>query len=210
MFGILFNFFSSCLAYLLDSVSTINCLISHALISIHEGGKKRMWIFLLSVFRAQNPTVVIFCTDALAAQGFSLVVSSSLLPLNSYKRLSNLLEVHCGFLCIFILFYCDETKYEQIVNERTKGWRISKCFWNAPKIISRAARIKVHRGYWEEANAPIKPFKRQFLIKLCCWSVIKLCPILCYPMDCRMPGLPVLHYLLKFVQIHVHWVDGAT
>lgn len=80
-----------------------------------------MWTFLLSVFRAQNPTVVISCTDALTAQGFSLVVSSSLLPLSSYKRLSNLLEVHWGFLCIFILISCDEIKYEKIVNERTKG-----------------------------------------------------------------------------------------
>ena len=209
MFGILFNLFSSCLAYLLDSVSTINCLISHALISIHEGGKKRNVDFSAVCLQSTEPHSCYFYTDALTAQGFSLVVSSSLLPLNSYKRLSNLLEVHCGFLCIFILF-CDETKYEQIVNERTKGWRISKCFWKAPKIISTAARIKVHRGYWEQANASINPFKRQFLVKLCCWSVIKLCPILCYPMDCRMPGLPVLHCLLKFVQIHVHWVDDAT
>ena len=120
MFGILFNLFSSCLAYLLDSVSTINCLISHALISIHEGGKKRNVDFSAVCLQSTEPHSCYFYTDALTAQGFSLVVSSSLLPLNSYKRLSNLLEVHCGFLCIFILF-CDEIKYEQIVNERTKG-----------------------------------------------------------------------------------------
>ena len=28
-------------------------------------------------------------------------------------------------------------------------------------------------------------------------------------MDCRMPGFPVLHYLLEFVQTHVHWVRDA-
>ena len=28
-------------------------------------------------------------------------------------------------------------------------------------------------------------------------------------MDCSMPGLPVPHYLLEFVQIHVHWIDNA-
>ena len=28
-------------------------------------------------------------------------------------------------------------------------------------------------------------------------------------MDCRMLGLPVLHYLLKFAQTHVHVVDDA-
>ena len=43
----------------------------------------------------------------------------------------------------------------------------------------------------------------------CCCSVTKLCPTLFEPMDCSMPGLPVPHYLLEFVQIHVHWIDNA-
>ena len=30
---------------------------------------------------------------------------------------------------------------------------------------------------------------------------------LCDPMDCSMPGFPVLQYLLEFVETHVHWVD---
>ena len=40
-------------------------------------------------------------------------------------------------------------------------------------------------------------------------SVTKLCPTLCNPMDCSMPGFPALHYLLEFVQTHVHWVGDA-
>ena len=28
-------------------------------------------------------------------------------------------------------------------------------------------------------------------------------------LDCSMPGLPVLHHLLKFAQTHVHWVNDA-
>ena len=28
-------------------------------------------------------------------------------------------------------------------------------------------------------------------------------------MDCNKPGFSVLHYLLEFVQIHVHWVGDA-
>ena len=28
-------------------------------------------------------------------------------------------------------------------------------------------------------------------------------------MDCSMPGLPVLHYLLELAQTHVHWVGDA-
>ena len=35
--------------------------------------------------------------------------------------------------------------------------------------------------------------------------VTKLCLTLCDPMDCSMPGFPVLH-LLEFVQTHVHSV----
>ena len=30
-----------------------------------------------------------------------------------------------------------------------------------------------------------------------------------WPMDCRTPGFPVLHYLLEFAQTHVHWVSDA-
>ena len=32
---------------------------------------------------------------------------------------------------------------------------------------------------------------------------------LCDPMDCSMPGLPVLHQLLEFTQTHVHRVSDA-
>ena len=42
-----------------------------------------------------------------------------------------------------------------------------------------------------------------------CCSVTKLCPTLCDPMNCSMPGFFVLHYLLEFAQTHVHWVDDA-
>ena len=32
----------------------------------------------------------------------------------------------------------------------------------------------------------------------------KSCLTLCDPIDCSTPEFPVLHYLLKFAQIHVH------
>ena len=32
---------------------------------------------------------------------------------------------------------------------------------------------------------------------------------LCNPMNCSMPGFPVLHCLLEFAQTHVHWVGDA-
>ena len=48
-----------------------------------------------------------------------------------------------------------------------------------------------------------------FLILCCCCSEANSCPILCDPMECSMPGLPVLHYLLEFAQTHVHWITDA-
>ena len=40
-------------------------------------------------------------------------------------------------------------------------------------------------------------------------SVTQLCTTLCNPMDCSMPGLPVLHHLPKFAQVHVHCISDA-
>ena len=40
-------------------------------------------------------------------------------------------------------------------------------------------------------------------------SVAQLCPTLCNPMDCSMPGLPVHHQLPKLAQTHVHRVNDA-
>ena len=40
-------------------------------------------------------------------------------------------------------------------------------------------------------------------------SVTQLCLILCDPMNCSMPGLPVHHQLSEFTQTHVHWVGDA-
>ena len=43
----------------------------------------------------------------------------------------------------------------------------------------------------------------------CCCLLIQLCPTLCDPMDCSMPGVPVLPCLPEFAQIHVHYVGDA-
>ena len=48
-----------------------------------------------------------------------------------------------------------------------------------------------------------------FTIHFCCCSVAQLCLTLCDPMDCSMPGFPVLHYLPELTQTHVHRVGDA-
>ena len=40
-------------------------------------------------------------------------------------------------------------------------------------------------------------------------SVAQSCPILCDPMDCSTPGLPVHDQLPEFTQTHVHWVSDS-
>ena len=42
------------------------------------------------------------------------------------------------------------------------------------------------------------------LIGYSCGSVSQLCLTLCDPMDCSTLGFSVLHYLLEFIQVHVH------
>ena len=39
-----------------------------------------------------------------------------------------------------------------------------------------------------------------------CCSVAQPCVALCDSVDSSMPGFPVLHYLLEFIQTHVHWL----
>ena len=40
-------------------------------------------------------------------------------------------------------------------------------------------------------------------------SIAQSCPILCDPMNCSTPGLPVHHHLPELTQTHVHWVSDA-
>ena len=42
-----------------------------------------------------------------------------------------------------------------------------------------------------------------------CCSVPQSFPALWDPMDCSMPGFPVLYHLTEFAQTHVHWVSDA-
>ena len=39
--------------------------------------------------------------------------------------------------------------------------------------------------------------------------LLQSCPTLCDSMDCSTPGLPVLHCLPKFAQVHVHGIGDA-
>ena len=49
----------------------------------------------------------------------------------------------------------------------------------------------------------------QFIYFSCCCSIAQSYPTLCNPMDCSMPGFPILHHFLELAQTHVHWVGDA-
>ena len=46
-------------------------------------------------------------------------------------------------------------------------------------------------------------------IGFCYCSLTKFYLTLCDPMNCSMPGFPVLHYLPEFAQTQVHWVSDT-
>ena len=54
---------------------------------------------------------------------------------------------------------------------------------------------------WALGSSKCKVLTRSF-----CFSITKLCPTLWDPMNCNMPGFPVLHYFPEFVQTSVHSV----
>ena len=73
--------------------------------------------------------------------------------------------------------------------------------WGFPCILLAAFPMlkKQFKNYFKNSDYDVA----------CCCSVIQLCLTLCNPMDCSMPGFPVLHYLPEFAQTHVHWVSNT-
>ena len=58
----------------------------------------------------------------------------------------------------------------------------------------------------------MEPIPPPSILVLCgsgCCSVTQSYPTLCDPMDCSMPGYPVLHHLPEFAPTHIHWVNDA-
>ena len=87
----------------------------------------------------------------------------------------------------------------------------------------------IMKGYWKKINEtrchvlikkysslPPRPHPMEELPNMglfghhcfCC-SVAQSCRTLCNPMDCRMLGFPVFHYLPECGQTHDYWVGDA-
>ena len=63
--------------------------------------------------------------------------------------------------------------------------------------------LKLRHNIYNSEHISQSYNSNRFYVYFCC-SVAKPCLTLCDPMDCSMPGFPVLHYLPEFAQIHVH------
>ena len=68
------------------------------------------------------------------------------------------------------------------------------CFFSSGHIFRAAA--------WKTNRCKIYRYESTVLLSVyCCCSVAKCCPILCDPMNCSMPGFPVLHYLWSLLKL---------
>ena len=90
--------------------------------------------------------------------------------------------------------------------------QVSREFWSTSGTSSvlEDFRPKPVVNYILLSSAAKEPFLDSFSFCCCCCLVARLCLTLCDPMDCSTPGFPVLHYLLEFAQIHVHWVGDSN
>ena len=65
--------------------------------------------------------------------------------------------------------------------------------------------VECHAVSWEGFIDSVYWGSHVLQSHVCC-SIAQSCPTLCSPMDWSMPGSPVLHYLPKFAQMHVHGI----
>ena len=88
---------------------------------------------------------------------------------------------------------------------------LSHYLFNHPQARGTKAslRLSIYNKMHQLRNLILTSFNK-FTQSYCCSSVAQLCLTLCDPMNCSMPGFPVLHHLLEFAQTHVHWIDDAN
>ena len=99
---------------------------------------------------------------------------------------------------MWVFLYQEMLQYSADAN-----WVSYNLLWHCPSDPTELSLVVLPTLKIPIASPRLSP---TFL--LCC-SVTKLSPVLCDPMDCSMPGFPVLWYLLDFAQTHVHWVGDA-
>jgi len=88
-----------------------------------------------------------------------------------------------------------------------RKYSISQMFRSIPGLYPQDASSTLYSVSWPKLSSDIAKCplgSTAVVVQLLSHSK------LCNPMDCSVPGFPVLHYLLEFAQTHVHWVSDVT
>ena len=113
-------------------------------------------------------------------------------------------------ITFFWLSFFDFYKLKEMALVMLISWKPEKSA--VPKIVPSIPQLLKKIGGKIFSNVIIY-FKILFFFFLnkgggCC-LVTQSYPTLCDPMNCSLPGFPVLHYLLEFAQTQVHWISYA-
>ena len=82
-------------------------------------------------------------------------------------------------------------------------WQVPICSWQPLEEALKFLILSLFSPFAPNVITHLPPYLRS------CCSVAQSCPTLWDPMDCSMPGFPLLHCLLEFAQNHIHWVGDA-
>ena len=103
---------------------------------------------------------------------------------------------HCFYFFPIYLSWSDGICYGfHFFNFKFWIWVLSQFFQSPLSSSSRGSLVPLH----------FQPLKWYHLHISC--SVAQSCPTLCNPLDCSMPGFPVLYHFPELAQTHVHWVS---
>ena len=78
-----------------------------------------------------------------------------------------------------------------------------------PRVLDSFKEEQGGQCGWSPVSEGMEEMRSKMEVRLGFSSVAHLCPTLCNPMNCSMPGLPVHHQLPHSTQTHVHWVGDA-
>ena len=94
---------------------------------------------------------------------------------------------------------------------------VKKYFYEIWVYLCLCNYINIHVSVWsfkslilfnKEVNLNvIGLYIMPIFVQACCCSLAQLCLTLWNPMDCSIPGFPVLHHLPELPQTHAHWVS---
>ena len=91
-----------------------------------------------------------------------------------------------------------------VTNEQDKCFRV---MWGLTKVMHQNLLYCPQIVLFNWVKQPLywnRNAEKENCVEVVLLSVAKMYLTLCNPMNCSMPGFPVLHSLLEFAQNHVH------